>query len=768
MLRIDWAWPDWAWPLLLLAAGAAVLFAVRVYRLTVPAPAPGLRRFLTALRGAALVLLLVAVARPVLSRLGSEFVPPEVAVIVDDSASMQIADAVDAATDRDGPRASRWDAAGAVAGRVAAVLAARDDPVRVEVLRGNGIDALRPLPADGGEPVAVGTDLTRLLFQAAQRFAGRPLGAVLLLSDGHETVSDAAVSAAAPAGAELHLVGLGDPVGPPDRVLRDLRYPDVAFEGDEVVIELAVGQRFAAGADSLPLTVQLLEDGEPVTETSRATAGEVTRLELAFRPREAGLHVYRLVVSPIDNERYLANNEATIAVNVRKERAQLLLLADRPGWDARFLAQAAARERRLELDVVYPGPAGPLLADSLTVWTPPADADGWHRWEGVILLGWEGRTGPIDWPVLAEAVREGLGLWVLPPAFDLSRAPAPARLPAALAELLPVAGRDLPARPGEWLVRVPGDAPGHPVLAGVTDDGGAGGPGARPAGLTGLPPLEVLLPAAPGADDRVLLVARQRDAGDLELPLLIVGTRGEGRVIWFGGRRLWELAFWERPGEAGPAGEQPMRRLLRNLLVWTASGREEGGLALVGRRHVFQEGERIRIEAQWRDIRGEPVLGRPVAVEVREHDESATGDPAEAPPRRYSLAPVPGLAGISAALLPPLPPGRYDVRPVAVGGDETADWQPLVVTGSSVERAQVRQDRRRLRQLAAAAGGRYHDTSTAGAVADLLDAVAALELESEERRLRRRWDLWAGWPLLVAAAVLLATEWILRRRYGLL
>jgi hypothetical protein len=214
--------------------------------------------------------------------------------------------------------------------------------------------------------------------------------------------------------------------------------------------------------------------------------------------------------------------------------------------------------------------------------------------------------------------------------------------------------------------------------------------------------------------------------------------------------------------------EQPARQLLRNLLVWTAAGREEAGLTLVGNRRIYEEGERIRFEARWRDIRGEPVSSGRLALELRAAASEA-GAGADSVSRRYTLSPVPGRAGTSEVVLPPLPPGRYEVRPVAGGDDETTGaWQPLVVATSSLERSQVRQDRRHLRQLAGALGGTYYDGSQDGAVAALLADLERCDLAAENRRLRLRWDLWASWLLLALAAGLLSTEWVLRRRNGLL
>ena len=104
------------------------------------------------------------------------------------------------------------------------------------------------------------------------------------------------------------------------------RYPDVAFQGDEVVVEVTVGQRAIVGPTP-PLTARLLEGDRVVAEATVPNPGDVASLKLSFRPDAPGLRLYRLEIAPLDNERYLANNTTTLAVNVRKERARVLLLA---------------------------------------------------------------------------------------------------------------------------------------------------------------------------------------------------------------------------------------------------------------------------------------------------------------------------------------------------------------------------------------------------------------------------------------------------------
>ena len=92
-MAIHWTSPVWLWPLLLIVATGAVLWTIRVYGQTRPRVTPRLTRVLVSLRVTALLLLVLALAGPVLSRLQVQTRPAAVAVILEDSGSMRIHDA---------------------------------------------------------------------------------------------------------------------------------------------------------------------------------------------------------------------------------------------------------------------------------------------------------------------------------------------------------------------------------------------------------------------------------------------------------------------------------------------------------------------------------------------------------------------------------------------------------------------------------------------------------------------------------------------------
>lgn len=719
-MHLEWTTPT-AWlPLLVLAIVAAGLWTRRHYRTTVPPPRGALGRLLPWLRWTAVILALVFAAGPllVLERTVSE--PATVLVLAEDSASMALDDGPDGRT--------RWRRARTVAAAVESVAAARGD-VRTVLLRGNGLAPPRAFAPDRDDdpPSAQGTDLAGLLAAGA----AAPPRLTVLITDGHATAGDPA--AAGREGA-LVIAGVGDPRGPGDLAVRDVLAPDLAFVGDEVVVEAVVGLREPLGADR-SVRVDLLHGGRVVASRTLAAGPEdrTLRFELNDTPDRPGLRELTVRVAPLAGERFLGNNEAALAVKVRAERRRLLALTTRPDWFTRVLAQAAAAEDRLDLELIYPGPDGPRSSADAGGWTPPAAAAAWAAYDGVLLLDAAAARRWAEGAGLAAAVDDGLGL-LLADAGDAGA------WPDELAPLLPP--REAAAASVRGDLTVPDRH--HPLAADLTGDGRA---------WTRLPPLTLrnVVRAAPTA--AVLLAV----AAEPPAPVLTVDESAGRRVAWLGSRDLWEQAFWTPADE--PVGSHPLRRLLRNVLVWTAQGGELSGATLLAQRTVYQEGEPIAVRARGRNLRGR-VVAPPRTLAVGAPDGGAT--------QRFSLTPDPAAPGTAVVLLPPLPVGVHRLQLLTPEGEPSGEPLDLLVAAGSVEAKQTTQDRRGLRAAADALGARLVDAQAPDGVADVLAAVDAVDLAPAARPHRTTWWPWSSWPALLVVTSLLGLEWFLRRRLGMI
>ncbi len=765
-------------PLLLVLAAGVCVWAVINYRQTIPLPNPTVARVLIGLRCLALILLVAAIGAPFVALSRSHVEPAELLVLVEDSASMGL-DSGDGFLTEEGK--SRWDHALDLCTTLAGLAGEIEANIQPVFYRGHGLDEpqeFQPADAQIPSPTHQGTDLDEFLGASLKLRQGRPLGAVILVSDGCETSGGAGkggngLATLGPLGLKrFFVVGVGDKKGPNDRALVDIRYPKVVHRGDKIQVDCVVEQRFvkAAVGDSLTVTLQGSQ-GLLAAVTIPAT-GDVLPVTLQFEAEKVGLQVVTLKVSNLDNERFPANNQVSLGISVEKEQARLLLLTTAPSWDVRFLAQAALREPRLVMDVVYPGLAGLVLSDSRQPWSLPQTADDWARYDGVILEFSQfpaSLRGVIEKGLLA-AVSQGMGLLILPgPSFAKANGSSLAPLPVELSKILPVGISSKRWRRGEFFLTTAAGAGGHPILNGLETGGGSiSGGGPLTVGWAGLPPQRGVVPVTVDSSATVLLRGQTRDG--LSGPVLVVGAKGRGRVAWFGGDALWETAFWELPGQGSQAGAEPLgNRLLRNLLVWLGIGQDNRGLRIQGDLPLVRTGQRTELVGIWQDLRGLAVADGEVVLQVEPQLEDDAVGAAKPIAQTFALGSPDPKTGKFPLPIPVLPPGRYRLT-LHGHGPEAAVSQPeeLVVIASSVEDEQVRQDYRRLLQVAKAGHGQYIAMDDSTEVAEMLATLRGQVWSGRSQQLRTHYDLTKGWPFLALMLVLLGLEWYLRRREGLL
>ncbi|RMH04656.1 MAG: hypothetical protein D6702_02665 [Planctomycetota bacterium] len=747
------------WVVGLVLAPAVVLLSLWAYR----RPERGPRRLLAALRLLLLALAVTLALGPVLRR--SEVVeePAPLALLADDSASLQRRDALP-------PDAlERLREAGIAVGA---------EPSRLEVLRGllagdwrrtledryalqvwRFSDRLAPAAVDGSDLAGEGrgTALGAALEELAAEYRGRRLPDMVLLSDGRNNLGpdpERAAARLAAEGVKVHVVALGDPRPAPDLRLERVQAPDVVLAGDEAVFTL----RLRAAGDELPkrVTVRLRdENGQVLDEATVAPAGEEgVRFPLTTVLRRPGLRDLRAEVDPLPGEHARDDNVLDLPVEVREVLIRVLYVEGRPRYEYRFLrsrliaADESSRDidARIWLTSADRGFPQESSDPSQRLRRVPLSAEELLRDFDVVILGDvdPARLGsdPLDGARFAEAlhrfVRRGGGLLFLAG----PRANPAALLGTPLEELLPVVVGHQPAPDDLPFRAVPADPElPHPVVRLAATAAETMAIWSQAAPLHWFQPVEGLRPGA-----QAWLVHDQ--AANRNGPLVIAAGAfyPEGRVGWLGSDETWR---WRDPnGEALP------QRFWRGLLRFLAAGRlrgEEGRARLDLDRSRIELGESVTVEARLRDEDWQPEL-------------SETGVLAFAGGVSIGLAPVPESPGVYRGVFRPASPGRYEI---VLPEDGTAEGEPLAsarlaVVLPSAEMRLTAQDRPALERIAGRTGGRLVD-------ADRADELLAT-LDGRERRTRtlasddRPLDGAGALALFLALA---ASEWLLRKRSNL-
>jgi uncharacterized membrane protein len=213
------------------------------------------------------------------------------------------------------------------------------------------------------------SSLKAALSSIGQRFQGRPLGGIVLLTDGQATDLTTAELQAT-------LKQLGDvPIYPvrfvePDAML-DLAIQSVSvsqtpFEDSPVSIQCDVAVRGIQHAhdeyegDLLAVCHLLNDDGETV-KTERLPLGTDTStlpFRLQFRPVATGVAPYRLRVElqafegmkeAVLDEATLANNARIVQIDRGSEKQRVLYVCGRPNWEFKFLRRALDEDEQVDL-----------------------------------------------------------------------------------------------------------------------------------------------------------------------------------------------------------------------------------------------------------------------------------------------------------------------------------------------------------------------------------------------------------------------------------
>ena len=334
------------WALCLVVAGAAAV-AWQAYRAF---PAAGrVRYLLTALRFLTLLLIVFILMRPVARSTAADARDAVVAVLIDVSRSMAIEDGTRMNADSTGqePGTSRIQRAR----RLLAddVLPALRDKLQVELLAFG--ESTEPIEPEALSATARQSDLFGALAAVRDRYRGRALAGVILLSDGGDTGARTAAASNVADGPAVFPIGIGSPVVRRDREIVSVTAADAVL--DDSRVDLAVSA-VSHGRGTEPFDLRLLENGRviQVRRASPVADGIPVREVFHVAPAREGPTVYTVEIPAAADELVPENNTRSTLVQPPTRPRRILLVEGAPGFEHSFLKRAWAVDPGLEIDSV--------------------------------------------------------------------------------------------------------------------------------------------------------------------------------------------------------------------------------------------------------------------------------------------------------------------------------------------------------------------------------------------------------------------------------
>jgi hypothetical protein len=719
-----------------LAAGAATLISILLYRRTSPTLPAKLRLILGALRWVAAFILLVMVMDPSLRFVSTRSAAPVICVLVDDSKSMAYPD----------PGVKIDEAKAALSDDLVSALDAKANLRFFTFSDTSGevaFEAVKTLAARGAR-----TDLASGLAGVLKSTETKP-SAMVVVSDGGVNFGEDVLHLSSALKIPIYALSVACGDHTPDISLDKLETSEVAYAGSDTPVAVYVSGRHPG---TVTTSLVFTDSTGEVFRTTLAIPGNGSRqkVDATIRAGDVGLHRFKATLTPFEGEAVAANNSMAFSLKVMKGKIRVLLVAPEPSWDFAFARRALQADPAVELAVAFK-PGSPLalrlpgLVNDLgraisdcdvavvlrgAALGPQGETLERFVWNGGgALLVSPDASGDVPGPLNPLAVaREPSTSGAVRPTLLYSPALAE---PGGSHEILDI---DVARGGGLWSTLPP--VPVDRSISGAKPEAsvlvsGVSGPGA----------------VAGGGEDKGDGGARQGSIGQAEVPLVAVMRHGMGRVVAFSGYDLWR---WDLVPRGFGAQASAFGELVTSSVRWLVGGEETKRLALTTTKSDYFWGEPVALLARVADENLKPRTGAAVETKILDRAQGKV---------ILASTMLEKNAGNHSQIADLLPPGDYTVKATATidGSLYAEDTAAFTVSERGLEDSNFDGDAALLGEIAQRTGGKFYTAESAVNLPTDLNLASVITKTSRDLRLRLTV---VSFLVLVS---LLGVEWFIRR-----
>jgi uncharacterized membrane protein len=734
------AWPGWVLLLLMVASTAGLGLLIRS---RLPQAAPNISKWRAGavwlLQSLLIATVLVLLWQPAITV--AELAPQQnvIAVVLDDSRSMAIADSGGHLTREAAAQKALEDG----------VLAGLQKKFQVRLYR---LDSRVTRAAALAEiqPTAQATHINDGLTQLVNETSDLPVGAVVLLSDGSENSLDGSgdlaletIHALRNRRLPVHTVGFGKEQAAHDVELNDVRVTSRAMAGSRIPATVTFHQRGYAGSKA----ILAIRDGDKTLDSREVTLGAdgATQVETVFfSPGDAGVKSLHFSLGPLANEENLANNTVTRLLGVTDDKRRILYVEGEPRWEYKFIrraedddkiVQVASMLRTTENKIYRQGISDPTeLANGF-----PVRPEELFKYQGIILGSVEaGYFTPLQQELLREFVdRRGGGLLFLAGRFALGDGGwSGSSLVDLLPTYLPNSRSTFHRDPATVELTAAGsDSP----ITRLMDD-----PAKNIERWKKLTYLMDYQDAGTGKPGAAVLI--QMNAGARKLPLLVTQSYGRGRTAVMATSGTWRWQMSQPLGD--PAHDLFWQQLLRWLVLDSP-----GQVVVTAANHTLMDDGHIELSANVRDTEYMPAPDAKVTAHLIGPNGISV---------MLDMTPAADNPGVFHAAWTADKPGSYlaEVRAQKGSQDLGSDTFPFERVDGVAENFHTVQNRELLEKLATETGGRYWRPEE---LSRLPNEISYSDAGISVRDVKELWNM----PVVFLwLTLLMAAEWLLRRKWG--
>ncbi|HTS64942.1 MAG TPA: hypothetical protein VMH28_23120 [Candidatus Acidoferrales bacterium] len=604
----------------------------------------------------------------------------------------------------------------------------------------------KPEQATGEAPASrIGDTLERVLAESTSL----PLGAIVLLSDGADNAGGidlATIAAIRRQRIPIHTVGFGKEHPDRDVEIADAVVPARALPDSKLTAQIML-QGWGVSGSKSKLTVR---DGAKVLASQDVLFRENGQLQtetVVFNCGAAGPKTLEFAIDPVGGEENQLNNRITRMVNVESRKPRILYVQGEPVWEYKFIRRAIddypdigieipSMERTTENKILRQGIRDKTeLEDGF-----PVKPEDLFTYQGLIIGSMEASYfTPAQQQAIHDFVdRRGGGLLLIAGRSSFSDG---GWQNSQMADLIPTRlpdGRGTFHRDFSKVLLTQAGA--QSVLCRLDEN--PAGNAHRWDTIPAVANYQEIGEPKPGATTLLQVVTPSKSAR----PLLVTENYGRGRTVAFATEGSWRWKMWlDHADKTHPTFWQQMFR----HLVTDTPGQVQGSTP----KSVLSDDTRVTMRVEVRDKLYRPVANAKVQARFLGPDgNSAT----------LELSPQPLEEGIYTGEWTAEKPGSYVTEIIA--GHEQEEIGRDVVTfrreDGVAENFHTSQNRELLEKLSQQTGGRYYKP---GEASKLTSEISYSEAGITTRETRDLWDM----PIVFLLALAIrSSEWLLRRKWG--
>ncbi len=596
------------------------------------------------------------------------------------------------------------------------------------------------------------THIGESLKQVVDDAASLPIGAMVLMSDGADNsggIDLDTISEIRRQRIPVHTIGFGKEKMSHDLEITDVEMAPRALPDSRLAATVHFHQRGYAG-QKIKINIR---EGQKLLQAQEVTlkGDGIEQVEqVLFNAGKAGVKTFEAQVDPLANEENPRNNMVMRLVKVDQRKPRILYLDGEPRNEFKFLKRAVEDDPNIELDTILRTTANKIYVQAAPDLKElengfPTTVDGLFKFDGIIL-------GSVDAPYLKTAQhqlikdfvdRRGGGLLFLGGRDSLADG---GYAKTVLNDLLPVTlvetkGKTYSFDGADVELTNQGR---ESLITRIEEDRDKNV--ARWKKLPYVRTFQLVGPPKPGAT--MLAVAIPKNGGGGQIPLLVVEPYGRGRTAVFatGGSWRWQMLQ--------PVEDMSHETFYRQLLRWLVSDtptRVTGSTP----RQLLEDQALVKLRAEVRDTTYLPSGDATVQAHIIGPEGIA---------ETVDMRPEPLEQGVYVAEWTTPKAGSYLADIVAKHGTDDIGHDEVTFRREDgvAENFHVEQNKELLEKLSSETGGRYYRPDEASKLGkDISYSEAGITV----RETRDLWDM----PVIFLIIVMLRTaEWVFRRKWGVI